>query len=157
MKQSITYFGMGIIASSVILCVLLSKGCVGDTRYQKVIQTDTVYVDKPYKVIKIKEVEKPVKVTVFKTDTVYREKLIQDTLITHIEIDPKYAKIHTITPEGVPLIKDYPLSSFDKIDINHQGSIQIKKRKTNKSKRIKNKKKKKKNKIQNPMRPKNRL
>ena len=134
MKQSITYFVMGIIASVIILFVLLSKGCVGETRYENVVHIDTVFVDKPYEVIEIKEIEKPVKITVYKTDTIYREKLIQDTLITHLEIEPKYAKIHTLTPEGIPLIKDYPLPSFERINIDHEGDIQIKEKKVKRQK-----------------------
>jgi len=126
MKQSVTYFVMGVIATIIILFALFSKGCITSFGYVKVIQTDTVYIDKPYKVIELKEIEKPIKITIYKTDTIYRDQLVQDTLITFIEFQPKLAKIHILTPQGLPLIKDYPLPpSFQKVQINHQGDFSI--------------------------------
>lgn len=71
-----------------ILSVLVIVGITfGATRhyFPKTIDntvTDTVYVDKPYKVTEIKQVTKPVTVTKYKTDTVKVEdvKLKRDTV-----------------------------------------------------------------------------
>ena len=111
--------------------MLFSNGCM--TRYvtNEVVITDTIYVDKPYKEIVIKkvEIEVPKTVYIYKTDTVFREKLIRDTLITSIELDRKLARIHTITPLGMPLIKEYNLPQFRQIQIDHEGNLAIKPKK----------------------------
>ena len=126
MNQPLKYFVFGVIGSLAIIYILFAKGCVSNNITTTIVQTDTVFIDKPYKVIELKEVEKPIKVTIYKTDTIYRDQLIQDTLITFIEIQPKLAKVHTLTPQGLPLIKDYPLPpTFQKIQINHQGDVNI--------------------------------
>lgn len=126
MNQSLKYFVFGVVGSLVMVYILFAKGCVSHNVPTTIVQTDTVYIDKPYNVIELKEIEKPIKVTIYKTDTIYHDQLIQDTLITFIEIQPKLAKVHTLTPQGLPLIKDYPLPlAFQKIQINHQGDLNI--------------------------------
>lgn len=90
--------------------------------------TDTIYVDKPYKVEVIKEVEVPVRVTIYQTDTIYRERLEKDTLITFVSITPKVAEIHTLTPKGKPSIALYPIQDFTHLNINHKGNIKTKKK-----------------------------
>ncbi len=91
--------------------------------------TDTIYIDKPYKEIVIKEVEVPVKVYVYQTDTIYRAALEKDTLITFIAISPKTAEIHTITPKGEPNLAIYPVDDFTHLNINQKGRVQTKKKK----------------------------
>lgn len=85
--------------------------------------TDTIYIDKPYKVEVIKEVEVPKIVRVYHTDTILREKLVKDTLITFLEITPKLAYIHTLTPSGIPSINTYPIEGYSQLQINHKGQI----------------------------------
>jgi len=130
MKSELKYFVIGIVATVALWVILFSKGCF-EQEYQLVVKTDTIYVKKPYKEIVIKEVEveKPVKVYVYKTDTVYRERIERDTLITSIEITPKVAKIHTITPAGLPMISEYPLPEFKEIKIDHKGNMKVKRKK----------------------------
>lgn len=94
-----------------------------------ITQTDTIYIDKPYKVEVIKEVEVPVKVVVYQTDTIYREKLEKDTLITFVSISPKVAEIHTLTPTGKPSIAHYPVQDFTQLNINHKGKVKAKRKK----------------------------
>ena len=60
-----------------------------------------------------------------KTDTVFREALEQDTLIASIELNRKIARIHTITPLGIPLIKEYELPQFRQIRIDHEGNLAV--------------------------------
>lgn len=107
------------------LWLFFLKSSISEYGQVEVLKTDTIYVNKPYKEIVIKEVEiqKPVKVFVYKTDTVYRQKLEKDTLISAVKIEPNKATIHTITPKGIPLVKEYPLVDFKKLTINHEGGL----------------------------------
>ncbi len=66
----------------VLWLFLFQKGYTSQSVIQHTI--DTVYVDKPYKEIVIKEIEKPVKVYVYKIDTLYRKQIEIDTLITSV-------------------------------------------------------------------------
>ena len=129
-KKGITYFILGII-TMIWLWLFFLKGSITQYQQVEIVKTDTIYVKKSYKEVVIKEVEieKPVKVFIYKTDTLYRQKLEQDTLISAIHIQPKKATIHTITPTGVPLVKQYPLDNFKQLTINHQGEVkQVKKK-----------------------------
>ncbi len=133
-KKGITYFILGII-TMIWLWLFFLKSSISEYSQVEVIKTDTIYVNKPYKQVVIKEVEieKPVKIFVYKTDTLYRQKLEQDTLISAIQIEPKIATIHTITPTGIPLVKEYPLGNFKNLTINHEGDFkQIRKKKRHK-------------------------
>ncbi len=91
--------------------------------------TDTIYVDSPYEVEVIKEVEKPVKVYVYQTDTNYRKQLEKDTLVTFVSITPKVAEVHTLTPKGEPNLAIYPIEDFTHLNINHKGKVKTKKKK----------------------------
>ena len=128
MKKEHIYFLTGIASTTVLGFILFFRGCVPEQNHTTVI-TDTVFVNKPYKEIVIKEVEKPTTVFVYKTDTVYRTKIEKDTLISSIEFTPKLAKIHTITPKGIPMIKEYPLPEYRSILIDHEGNTQINRKK----------------------------
>ncbi len=124
LKKPFTYFILGII-TMIWLWLFFLKGSFTHFQQVEVIKTDTIYVKKPYKEVVIKEIEiqKPVKVYVYKTDTLYRQKLEKDTLISAIQIELKKATIHTITPTGIPLVKQYPLDDFKDLTINHQGDL----------------------------------
>ena len=130
MNKGLTFFLTGVTATVILLYLFWTGGCFR-SRTSPAIQTDTIYVNRPYKEIVIKEVEieKPVKVYVYKTDTVYRERIEKDTLITSIELTPKLAKIHTITPKGLPMINEYPLPEYREIKIDHEGNMQVKRKK----------------------------
>ncbi|MBL4898807.1 MAG: hypothetical protein JKX76_04050 [Colwellia sp.] len=130
MNKGLTYFGMGVLASGILLYLFWTEGCLHSPA-PTFIQTDTIYVDKPYREIVIKkvEVEKPVKVFIYKTDTVYRERIERDTLITSVELTPKLAKIHTITPQGLPMINEYPIMEYKEIKIDHDGNMMVKRKK----------------------------
>jgi len=41
-------------------------------------------------------------------------------------ISSKVAKIHTITPEVLPMIKEYPLPKFHDITLDHEGNMKVK-------------------------------
>ena len=122
------------------LWLFFLKGSITQYQQVEVVKTDTIYVKKPYKEIVIKEVEieKPVKVFVYKSDTVYRQKLENDTLISVVQIEPRKATIHTITPKGIPLVKEFVLDDFKNLTIDHEGHLkQISKKKKKRLKRIK--------------------
>ena len=130
LKKPFTYFILGII-TMIWLWLFFLKGSFTQYQQVEVVKTDTIYVKKPYKEVVIKEVEiqKPVKVYIYKTDTLYRQKLEKDTLISAIQIEPKKATIHTVTPTGIPLVKQYPLDDFKDLTINHQGDLKQSKKK----------------------------
>ena len=114
------------------LWLFFLKSSISEYSQVEILKTDTIYVNKPYKEVVIKQVEiqKPVKVFVYKTDTLYRQRLEKDTLISAVYIESKKATIHTITPKGTPLVRRYPLEDHKNITINHQGDLQqIKKKK----------------------------
>ena len=92
---------------------------------------------KDYLVIAKKAYEKPVKVYVYRTDTVYRKIIEKDTLIIGIKFTPNLAEIHTISPSGTPLINQYPLNDFREININHKGYLQIDCKKLKRKKALK--------------------
>lgn len=87
-------------------------------------------------VVKKVEMEVPKTVFVYKTDTVFRQRIEKDTLITGIEITNEIAKIHTLTPKGIPIVREYPMPEFKQITIDHEGNTQIKRKKNRK--RLKN-------------------
>lgn len=137
MRKATIHIITGAILSVMLMLLLFSKGCIGEQNIS-LTTTDTVYVDKPYKEIVIKEVEivKPKTVYIYKTDTVFRKQMEKDTLISSIEFTPKLAKIHTITPKGIPSIKEYPLLDYKKIQIDHEGNTSIKRKKHPKRKKV---------------------
>ncbi len=109
------------------------RSATTSNQFVEVIKTDTINVNKPYKEIVIKEVIKPHKIYIHKTDTLIREKLIHDTLFLAMELDQNTAKIHIITPEGIPMIKQHQLPEFQYLKLDHEGNLEIKpKRKSRK-------------------------
>lgn len=137
MKDNFKYLlgGMGIM--TVIILLTWTDGC-NKSEPATYMMPDTVFVDRPYKEIVVKEVEKvvPKTVVVYKADTIYRQQIEKDTLITGVEITNEIAKIHTITPKGIPIVREYPMPEFKQITIDHEGNTQIKRKR--KPKRLKN-------------------
>lgn len=127
MINNFKYLFLGIALAFLFELFFSSKGYFDKEII--ITQTDTIYIDKPYKVEVIKEVEIPVKVVVYQTDTIYREKLEKDTLITFVSISPKVAEIHTLTPTGKPSIAHYPVQDFTQLNINHKGKVKTKRKK----------------------------
>ncbi len=137
MKSKITYFLTGL-ALAFWLFLFCYGALPSSNAYIQATTTDTVFVDRPYEKVVIKKIEvvKPVKVYIYERDTVYRQKIERDTLITALELSPKLAKIHTITPMGLPLVRAYPIQEFKQIDIDHKGSTKIKKAKHPRRKKV---------------------
>lgn len=115
------------IAVILILLFLLFSGFgrQSKTLITTITKTDTVFVNKPYKQLVIKEVIKPKKVYVYKTDTIYRERIIRDKLIVGLQLRKNSAELHTLTPDGIPNINQYLLPEFEQISIDHKGNLQI--------------------------------
>ena len=124
LKKGITYFVLGAVAMAIIWWLFL-RGTSTSNQFIEVIKTDTIYVNTPYKEIVIKEVLKPHKIYIHKTDTLIREKLIHDTLFLAMELDQNTAKIHIITPEGIPIIKQHQLPEFESLKLDHEGNLEI--------------------------------
>ncbi len=110
----------------ILLFVLFSGIREPRTLVTTITKTDTVYINRPYKKIVIKEIIKPQKVYVYKRDTVFREKIIHDTLFTALLLKDNKAKIHTLTPLGIPNINEYTLPDFNALTIDYKGRLDIK-------------------------------
>lgn len=78
-----------LIIAGLVAGTWFAKGYVDPNVINKT-QTDTVYVDKPYKVVEVKEVEKPVTVTKYKTkyDTVKEVQVVRDTVYVNTKTTP---------------------------------------------------------------------
>ena len=124
LKKGITYFVLGAIVMVWIWSYFL-KGSLTQYQSTEVFKTDTIYVNRPYKEIVITEILKPHKIYIHKTDTLIRERLIHDTLFLGMELNGNTAKIHTITPEGLPIIKQHEIPDFRGLKLDHNGSLEI--------------------------------
>jgi len=137
-KKNNHYKVLSIALTVILGLILFSKSCV-PVHEVSITRTDTVYVDRPYKeiVIKTVEIEKPKTVYVYRTDTVYRKLIEKDTLISSIEFTPRIAKVHIITPMGLPMVKEYPLPpDVLNIRIDHKGNTAVKRSKHPKRKKF---------------------
>ena len=131
--QKLTYSRYSYLAICLLLLLVLAKCQHTLTQTQTQLQNalakdpDTVYIDKPYKVIEIKEVEvyKPYRVEVYPKDTTYRKALERDTLITAVSLTPDKAHVHTITPNGSPRIASYDLPSYQELTFSTKGKLKI--------------------------------
>ncbi len=128
MKNKLKYLLAGFLIAVIIFLLSLSwiKDRFGSAP-KEIFITDTVFVKKPYKEVEVKYIEKPKTVYIYKTDTLYREKLEKDTLIAAVELSSRMAKIHTITPSGLPIVREYALSDYREIKIDHEGNMEVKK------------------------------
>lgn len=125
--SKLKYIGLGVILSAMVGLHFHSEGVF--TQTITLTTTDTIYIDKPYKVEVIKEVEVPQIVRVYHRDTIFRKHLVKDTLITFVEITPKEAHIHTLTPLGLPSINSYPIEDYSQLEINHKGNLKRRRKK----------------------------
>lgn len=132
-KKGITYFVLGCIVMLWFWSFFL-KGSLPKYEVLEVVKTDTIYVNKPYKEIVIKEVVKPHEIHIYKVDTLIREKLIHDTLFLGLELKNNIAKVHTITPNGKPIIKQHTLPDFKSLKLNYEGDLDIKPKRKSKQK-----------------------
>lgn len=137
LKKGITYFILGAVVIVWIWSYFL-KGSLTQHQSTEVIKTDTIYMNRPYKEIVIKEVIKPHKIYIHKTDTLIREKLIHDTLFLGLELHENNAKIHTITPEGLPIIKQHRVPEFKSLKLDHEGNLEIKPKRKFRKKLLRN-------------------
>ena len=97
--------------------------------------TDTVYVDKPYKVEVIKKeyVEIPVKVTVYKRDTVFRDLMEKSDIITGVHYTsgglfskPKLV-LDKISPKGFVFSNEYNApKELKNLTIDYKGNLTTK-------------------------------
>ena len=127
--EQFKYFLFGSVITVLATLLLVEKGYYkNSTNYINPTKTDTIHTNTVYKevIIQPKEIAIPYEVKVYRVDTVFREKLENDTLISSVVITPKEVKIHTLTPSGLPLINTYPIKDFNQITIAHDGQTSIK-------------------------------
>lgn len=137
MKAPFSYISIFIICA--LLCWLGVKSCTQNNNEQKITQlqpTDTFYVKQPYKVEVLKEVEKPVKIYIYRTDTVLREKIEHADLILKVEYkrnflykDLSFLKVDKISKQGVITSNYYNAANAKGIKIFADGKTEVQKRK----------------------------
>ncbi len=101
-------------------------------------QTDTVYVNKPYPVYIIKKetIVKPVKVVVYRTDTIYRKQLEKGFIITKVDFKtigifsnrPKYLSVDRIDTMGRITSSQYDIKGAKELKITSNGDVSEKKK-----------------------------
>ena len=117
---------LGMILSIGLGLLLMQKGCLQQETETSTI-TDTIYINKPYERIVVQKIEVPREVLIYRRDTIFREQMEKDTLISGLQFTPRKLTLHSITPEGQPLVKKYPLAAFRELKVDHKGNLQIKK------------------------------
>ncbi len=147
MKSNFKFYTMTAI-SIVLLCLFLFKSCENQrllNHVEKIRIPDTVFVNKPYKVVVIKKeyIEKPIKVFVYLKDTTLRKEAEHSDIITAIHVKRKnifgnddIIGIDRITPKGIVLSSQYETPAFREIKIDMQGNMQVKKKRFTKLKKI---------------------
>tara|TARA_B110000211_G_C14045981_1_gene538969 strand:+ start:112 stop:330 length:219 start_codon:yes stop_codon:yes gene_type:complete len=51
-----------------------------------------------------------------------------------MEIDQNIARIHVITPEGIPIIKQHQLPEFESLKLDYEGNLEIKQKRKSRKK-----------------------
>ncbi len=132
----------------VLFCLFMVKSCENKrllNHVEKIRIPDTVFVNKPYKVIEIKKeyIEKPVKVFVYLKDTTLRKEAEHSDIITAVHVKRKnlfssddIIGIDKITPKGIILSSQYVTPEFREIKIDMNGNMQVKKKRFTKFKRV---------------------
>ena len=92
-------------------------------------KSDTVYINKQTKLDTIKEKKKaiPKTVTIYQKDTVLRDQIIQDTVVVFVEKGFRYLNIEKISPKGIVEVNHYPLPLLSTFEVDHDGSVRIRK------------------------------
>ena len=131
----------GLTAICLLLAFLLmAKSCELEHAKNSVEKNrvpDTVFVQKPYKVVEIKKeyIEKPVKVLVYLKDTTLRKQVEHSDIITGINFKRHnlfnkmdFIKIDKINPQGLVFSNEYQVPPIREIKIDLNGNLQTKKK-----------------------------
>lgn len=106
-----------------------------ENRPSVVAQPDTVYVDKPYevKVVEYRDRAVPVQVKVYPPDTLLRDTLERQDIITQVRLTKRVLTIDRIDPKGITFSEQYSLPEqlhkLHSIRIDHLGQVEVKPRK----------------------------
>lgn len=121
-----------------VLLLCFTKICSNNPNFNSashLLKPDTVYIPKPYKVLKIEKqyIEKPVKVYVYLKDTSLRKQAEQNTIITDIQLKSKglfknmdMLKITKIDTAGLIYTDEFKIPPFKSLNIDGQGFLEIK-------------------------------
>jgi len=92
-------------------------------------KSDTIYLNKQTEIDTIKEKRKtiPKVVTVYEKETVLRESIVTDTVVVFVEKGFRYLNIEKISPKGIVEVNHYPLPLLSTFEVDHDGTVQIKK------------------------------
>jgi hypothetical protein len=97
-----------------------------------VAKPDTVYIAKPYKVkvVEYRDRAVPAQVKVYPTDTLLRDTLEQQPLITEVQVKRRQLTIARIDPKGEVTSDHYPLPKhLHSLTIDHAGHVAIRTKK----------------------------
>lgn len=124
-----------LLALAVLIVVLAfqnkaQRAQIDHLEAQRPAKPDTVFVNKPYKVevIKYRDRAVPVQVKVYQPDTVLRDTMVHDTLISAIKLRKKQLVIDRIDPKGIVYSNKYPLPRHYDLQIDYSGHVRVKKR-----------------------------
>lgn len=128
-----------ITAGLVLALLLLLTGYVASLKLEnaqlekQLIErpvTDTVFVPKPYEVLKIKTkyVEVPKLVKAYAADSALRDTAEKRDIITGIRLNPRLIKIDRINPQGIVFSNSYDLPAIRSLTIDGTGNLQVKKK-----------------------------
>jgi hypothetical protein len=131
--QAIKTFILLIAYTTIVLGIgaYLQRSCSHSPAqvYRNTVRTDTVFVAQiKHDTISIIEAVnrlKPERLTVYLRDTVYRERLIHDTIISGITETAGKLDISTIAPDGKEFTREFKLSDLptDTLKIDHRGNV----------------------------------
>lgn len=118
-----------LLALVYVATVVYALWGTGHTTVPGAATTDTVYVNhiQHDTIVRVQEVYKPYRVTVYLPDSIRRKRLEKDTLITGAVIGPKGLQMHTIAPNGVTMLGNYdlPTTIHRTITIDAEGQVQV--------------------------------
>jgi hypothetical protein len=91
-------------------------------------KSDTIYLNKQTEIDTIKEKKKtiPKVVTVYQKDTILRETIVTDTVVVFVEKGLRFLNVEKISPKGIVEVNHYPLPLLSTFEIDHDGTVQIK-------------------------------
>lgn len=96
--------------------------------HEGLFKTDSIYTNRKYKIKIINDIQKPNTVVVYnKPDTILRNIVENDTIITGVTITENQISIEKIDAKGIVCIDTYKIDPdrVKKIEINNKGQLQF--------------------------------
>lgn len=117
-----------LIILTIIITTIITKSCSGGYSIpNEVIKTDTLYLEKYYKKDTIIKQTPPEKVIVYKTDTLLRKEVENDTIILNISKTQRFLSVTKIDTSGRVFQNYYKTPFLSTYRIDNEGRVKIKK------------------------------